>query len=138
MLVLDALKAFWILGVFLVTFFWLPAHLFSGRPNSSRVMRIAGNWARTVLCMTILVFLLCSFRVFGVITVVLFFLGAIAVGRFRRRGGMSRGWWGSLQATTINIMRQVESGSFRLFLLARRRTSTSGRRAWGSRLNAWL
>src|SRR5438552_4981945 len=31
--VLDALKAFWILGVFLLTFFWLPTHLFSGRPK---------------------------------------------------------------------------------------------------------
>src|SRR5438874_6468947 len=63
--VLDVLKAFWILGVFLLTFFWLPTHLFSGRPNSPRVLRIAGNWARTVLCVTILIFLMCSLRVFG-------------------------------------------------------------------------
>jgi hypothetical protein len=135
---LDAIKAFWILGVFLLTFFWLPTLLFSGRPNSPRVLRIAGNWARTVLCVTILIFLLCSLRVFGVITVVLFFLGAIAIGWFRRRGGVSRGLWTSLQATTLNIMRQVESRSFHLFLLARKRTSTSGRQSWGLRVNAWL
>ena len=136
--VLDALKALWILGVFLLAFFWLPAHLFSGRPNLPGLMRIAGNWARTVLCVTILVFLLCGLRVFGVITVVLFFLGAIAIGWFRKVGGMSRGLWTSLEATTINIMRRVESGSFRLFLLARKSMSTSGRRSWGSRVNAWL
>src|SRR5438874_9091032 len=136
--VLDVLKAFWILGVFLLTFFWLPTHLFSGRPNSPRVLRIAGNWARTVLCVTILIFLMCSLRVFGVITVVLFFLGAIAIGWFRKRGGVSRGLWTSLQATTINIMRQIESRSFNLFLLARKRASTSGRQSWGLRVNAWL
>src|SRR5437764_9534065 len=136
--VLDALKAFWILGVFLLTFFWLPTHLFSGRPNSPRVLRIASNWARTVLCVTILIFLMCSLRVFGVITVVLFFLGAIAIGWFRKRGGVSRGLWTSLQATTINIMRQIESRSFNLFLLARKRASTSGRQSWGLRVNAWL
>jgi hypothetical protein len=136
--VLDALKAFWILVVFLLTFFWLPAHLFSGRPNRPRVIRIAGNCARTVLCMTILVFLLCGLRVFGVITVVLFLLGAIAVARFRKRGGVSRGLWASLQSTTINIMRRVESRSFSLFLPVSRHVATSGRRSWGSRVNAWL
>src|SRR5437660_7506952 len=83
MAALDALKAFWILGVFLSTFLWLPTHLFSGRPNSPGVIRIAGNWARTVLCVTILVFLLSSLRVFGAITVVLLFLGTIAVCWFR-------------------------------------------------------
>ena len=65
MLALDALKALWIIGVFLAVFLWLPTHLFSGRPNSPRVIRIAGNWARTVLGVTILVFLLSSLRVLG-------------------------------------------------------------------------
>ena len=135
---LDALKAFWILAVFLVTFFWLPTHLFSGRPSSEGVIRIAGNWARTVLCVTILVFLLCSLRVFGAITVVLFFLGAIAVGWFRKRGGMPGGLWSNLQATTINIMRMVESRTFKLFLPGRKRSSPSAPRSWGLRVNQWL
>jgi hypothetical protein len=136
--ILDALKAFWILGVFLLTFFWLPTHLSSGRPNSPRVTRIAGNWARTVLCVTILVFLLCSLKVFGAITVVLSFLCAIAVGWFRKRGGMPRGLWSSLQTATINIIRMVESRSFELFLLARKPSSPSGRRSWGLRVNELL
>jgi len=135
---LDALKGFWILVVFLLTFFWLPTRLFSGRPNAPRVIRIAGNGVRTVLCVTILVFLLCSLRVFGAIAVVLFFLGAIGLGWFRRRGGrISRGLWTSLQTTTINIMRRVESRSFNLFL-SRKRTSTGGRWSWGLRVNSWL
>ncbi len=52
---LDTLKAFWILGVFLSVFFLLPTRLFPKRPNAPRVMRIAGNWARTVLGVTTLV-----------------------------------------------------------------------------------
>jgi hypothetical protein len=135
---LDALKALWILGVFLSTFLWLPTHLFSGRPNSPRVIRIAGNWARTVLCVTILVFLLSSLRVLGAITVVLLFLGAIAVSWFRKRAGMPRRLLMNLQATTINMMRQVESQSFALFLLPRKRSPTSARQTWGLRVNSRL
>src|SRR6267143_2490789 len=127
MAALDALKAFWILSVFLSTFLWLPTRLFSGRPNSPGVTRIAGNWARTVLCVTILVFLLSSLRVLGAITVVLLFLGAIAVSWFRKRAGMPRRLLTSLRATTMSIIRRVESRSFGLFLLPRKRSPTSAR-----------
>jgi hypothetical protein len=53
MAALGALRACWILVVFILVFFWFPAHLFSGRAKSFMVMQIAGNWARTVLCVTI-------------------------------------------------------------------------------------
>src|SRR6266403_1830877 len=132
MAALDALKAFWILGVFLSTFLWLPTRLFSGRPNSPGVIRIAGNWARTVLCVTILVFLLSSLRVLGAITVVLLFWGTIAVSWFRNRAGMPRRLLTNLQRTTINIIRQVESRQFGLLLLPRKRSPTSARSTWGS------
>src|SRR5205814_5883314 len=79
---------FWILGVFLSVFFLLPTRLFPKRPNLPKLMRIAGNWARTVLGVTTLVFFLSSLRVFGAITVVLLFLGAIAVSWFRKSAGM--------------------------------------------------
>jgi hypothetical protein len=130
---LDALKAFWILGVFLSTFLWLPTHLFSGRPNTPVVIRIAGNWARTVLCVTISVFLLSSLKVLGAITVVLLFLGTIAVSWCRKRAGMVRSLLMNLQATTINVIRQVESRSFGLFLLPGKRCRT-----WGLRVNPRL
>src|SRR6266566_4835748 len=138
MLALDALKALWIIGVFLAAFLWLPTHLFSGRPNSPRVIRIAGNWARTVLGVTILVFLLSSLRVLGAITLVLLFFGAIAVSWFRQSAGMPRRWLTNLQAATINILRQVESRSFAQFLLPRKLSPTSARPPWGLRLNSWL
>ncbi len=135
---LDALKGFWILGFFLLTFLWLPTHLFSDRPNSPRVVRIAGNWARTVLCVTVLVFLLSSLRVLGAVSVVLLFCVALAVSWFRKRAGMPRRLLTSLQAMTINIVRQVESRSFGQFMLPRKRSPTSARPPWGLRLNQWL
>jgi hypothetical protein len=135
---LDALRAFWILGTFLTTFLWLPTYLFSGRPNCPRVIRIAGNWARTVLCVTILVFLLSGLRVLGAITVVLFFCGAIAVGWFRKRAGTPRRLLTNLQAITINIIRQVESRLFGLPRLHHKRSSASAHEPWGLRINRWL
>src|SRR6266513_2677475 len=137
MAAMDALKAFWILGVFLSPFLWLPTHLFSGRPNSPGVIRIAGNWARTVLCVTILVFLLSSLRVLGAITVVLLFLGTMAVSWFRKRAGRPRRLLTNLQAATVSIMCQVESRSLGLFL-PRRRSPTSARLPWGLRVTPWL
>ena len=134
----DALKAFWIFGVFLAIFWWLPARLFSRRPNSRRVLLIAGNWARTVLGVTVLVFLLNSLKVLGVITVVLLFGGAIGVCWLRERPGMAHSLLASLQAATINLIRQIESRSFSLFSPASKRSPTSARQPWGLRANAWL
>src|SRR6267378_439867 len=135
---LDALKAFWIFGVFLSMFLWLPTHLFSNRLNSPRPIRMAGNWARTVLGVTILVFLLSSLKVLGAITVVLFFFGAIAVSWFRKRAGTPRRLLTNLQTTTINVLRQLETRSFDWFLLPRKLSPTSARPPWGLRLNPWL
>src|SRR5260370_13853461 len=135
---LDALRTFWILSIFLTTFLWLPTYLFSGRPNCPRVIRIAGNWARTVLCVTILVFLLSSLRVLGAITVVLFFCGAISVGWFRKRAGTPRRLLTTLQAITINIIRQVESRLFGLSRLHHKRSFASAHEPWGLRINRWL
>src|SRR5215472_15101863 len=135
---LDGLRAFWILGIFLTTFFLLSTYLFSDRPNSPRVLRIAGNWARTVLGVTILVFLLSSLRVLGAITVVLFFWSAIAAGWLRKRAGTPGRLLTNLQATTINIMRRVESRLFGPSGLSRKRSSASAYQPWGLRINQWL
>ena len=135
---LDTVKAFWILGVFLSVFLWLPTRLFAERPNSPRVIRIAGNWARIVLCVTTLVFLLSSLRVLGAIAAVSLFWGAIAVSWFRKSAVMPGRLLTILQATTINVIRQVESRSFGVFLLPHKRSLSSSGRPWGLRLNRWL
>ena len=135
---LDALRAFWILAIFLTAFLWLPIYLFSGRPDSPRVIRIAGNWARTVLCVTILVFLLSSLRVLGAVTVLLFFLGAIAIGWFRKRAGAPGRLLTNLQAITINIIRRVESRLSGPSRVSRKASSASARKRWGLRITRWL
>lgn len=138
MVALDALKALWILLVFLLVFFWLPAHVLLDKRDSPRVIRVAGNWARTVLCVTILVFLLSSLKVLGALTAVLLFLGAIAFGWIRKRVGTNRTLLTSLQATAINIIREVEARAFGRFLLVRKHSSLSERQSWRFRLKAWV
>jgi hypothetical protein len=135
---LDVPTALWILSVFFVTFFWLPTYLLSGRTNSPWVIRIAGNWARAVLCATALVFLLSSLRVLGAITVVLIFCATLAVGWFRKHAGTPRPLLTELQATLLNIMRQVESRSLGLSFLVRKRPTTSVYEPWKQRINHWL
>src|SRR5947208_17011861 len=97
-------------------FFWLPTRLFSGRPNFSAGICMAGNWARMVLCVTIFVFLLSGLKVFGAITVVLLFLGAIIVSWFRKRRGMSRRLLTDLQASTVTRIRRLELRTYCRFL----------------------
>jgi hypothetical protein len=138
MLALDLLKGFWILAVFLALFFWLPTHLFAARPTFPRVMRIAGNWARIVLGVTILVFLLSSLRVLGAVTAVLLLASAVAVGWFRQRAGVPLHLLAKLQAITIEILRQVESRSLGLFLPARKHSPTAARQPFGLRLGSWM
>src|ERR1700751_144725 len=99
MRVLDALKALWILGVFLCTFWWLAAHLFSGRANSPRVIKLAGNGARMVLCVTIAVLALSSLKGLVAIPVVSLFCCALLVSRSLKHAGMLRYLLTSLQAT---------------------------------------
>lgn len=135
---LDALKALWILLVFLIVFFWLPAHLFLGKPDSPKVIRVAGNWARAVLCVTILVFLLSSLRVLGAVTGVLLFLGAIALGWIRKRVGTNRTLLMTLQEAVINIIQEFEARGLGRFLLARKPSFLSDTRSWRFRLNGWL
>ncbi len=135
---LDALKAFWILGVFLAIFFWLPTHLFRDRPNSPVVIRIASYWARTVTCVTVLVFLLSSLRVLGAITVVLLFFGAIAFSWIRKNTGMPGRLLTILQASILNVLRQVESRSFGVHLQPRKRRPSLVSPPWGLRVSRWL
>jgi hypothetical protein len=135
---LDTLKGFWIVGVFLSSFLWLPTRLFLRKPNSPRIIRIAGNWARIVLCVTILVFLLSSLRVLGAVTAVFFLLAAIAVSWFRECAGTPRHLLTNLQATTINIIHQLETQSFGLFRLSRQRLPRSAGPTSKLRVASWL
>jgi hypothetical protein len=138
MAALGALRACWILVVFILVFFWFPAHLFSGRAKSFMVMQIAGNWARTVLYVTIAALLLASLRLLNALTVILVFVGALAIDWLRRRAKMHGGLVMNLEAAAIEIMRKIEARSFGLRLLARREPLAPARSSWQLRINRWL
>jgi hypothetical protein len=105
---LDAFKAAWILFIFLLVFFFFPAYLFPGRQHSSTALRVAGNFVRALLMVTIAGLLLTSLRIFNATTVVLLFLGAMMMAWMRKRSGSSRNWLAGLQETTIGIVRRLE------------------------------
>ena len=135
---LDALRACWILVVFIMVFFWFPAHLFSGRSKSVTVMQIAGNWARTVLCVTMATLLLASLRLLNALTVIFVFVGAFAIDWLRRRAKMHGGLLMNLEAATIEIMRKIEARSFGLRLIARKAPLAPARSSWRLCVNRGL
>src|SRR5437660_8466678 len=102
-----------------MVFFWFPAHLFSGRSKSVMVIQIAGNWARTVLCVMIAALLLASLRLLNALTVIFVFVGALAIDWLRRRAKMHGGLLMNLVAATIEIMRELDAQQFRLSVMSR-------------------
>ena len=135
---LDTLRAFWIFAVFLLIYLWLPLNLCTRKPEFPRIIQIAGNLARTVLCLTILVFVLSSLRVLGAMTALLVFLAALAVGWFRKRAGTPERLLTNLQAITINAVRQVESQSFAVSFPPGSFSFATARRIARLRANSWL
>jgi hypothetical protein len=135
---LDALHASWILVAFLFAFFWFPARLFSRRPNGALVMRIAGNWVRMTLCMTVAVFLLASLRTLSAITVIGLLGAGLATAWLRKHDGTTRSVTMSLRTTTLRILRNVESRSFGLHLLPRLRRPVSASSRLVLCVNHWL
>src|ERR1700756_1309593 len=127
---LDALRACWIVVVFMMVFFWFPAHLFPRSSKSAMVMEIAGNWTRAVVCVAIAVLLLSSLRLLNALTVIFVFVGALVVDWLRKRARMPGGLLKSLEAATIEIIRMVEARSFGLHFLARQRPVAPARSSW--------
>jgi len=138
MLVLDTFEAAWILFIFLVAFFWVPAYLFLRLPNSDALTRIAGNGARMVLCVTGAVVLLSRLRALNATTVTLLFAGSLIAAWFSRNAGSPARLSERLQTTTIGTLRWIETWSFGLHLLPRARRPIPARTSARSRMNEWL
>ncbi len=135
--VLDVPEATWILFIFLVGFFWFPAYLFPRQPNSDRVLRIAGNGARMVLCATCVVMLLAHLRALNAATVTLLFASSLLVAWLGRNAGSLIRLWERLQTTTIGTLRWVETWSLGRYLLPRARPVIPARSSGRSRMK-WL
>lgn len=136
--VLDALEAAWILFIFLMTLFWVPAHLFSRQPNADAIMRIAGNGARMVLCVTAAVVLLARLRALNSTTVTLLFAGSLTAAWLGRNARSPIRLWERLQTTTISTLRWFETLSYGLYLLPRARKTIPAGSGARSRMNRWM
>jgi hypothetical protein len=139
--VLDALEGAWILFIFLLAFFWAPAHLFSRQSNSDALIRIAGNWARMVLFVTAAMALLARLRALNATTVTLLFVGSLTIAWLSRNFGSLTAAWERLQTTTIGTLRWIEALSFGRYLVPRARQHTSagtGKRSGMNHGERWL
>lgn len=105
---LDTFRAAWILFIFVLAFFFFPAYLFSRQESSAPVLRVAGNFARALLMVTIASLLLASLKMLNTTTVIVLFLGAILTAWVRKRARASRSWLTWLQEATIRIVRTIE------------------------------
>jgi hypothetical protein len=105
---LDLLKAVWILFIFVTLFFLFPTYLFPERNDSPAILATAGNFVRALFLVTVASSVLASLKMFNATTVILLFVGAVAIAWIRKRAKSSRNWLSALQELTIGILRLFE------------------------------
>lgn len=104
----DTLRAVWILFIFGSVFFIFPEYLSPGRNDSPVTLRIAGNFARALLVVTLASLLLTSLKILNTTTIVLLLLGVLAIAWMRKRAKTSGNWLAALQDFAIGIVRLFE------------------------------
>lgn len=121
MRVLNALEGCWILLIFSLAFFWYPAHLFSQPRNYDLFLRIASNWVRMVLVITVVICVLSWLAALNAVNLLMLFVLPITVGRFLRKAKTTIGWRNSLQSIAVRLVRQLETWYLGLQLVPRPR-----------------
>ena len=116
---MDVLKACWILFVFFLIFFGIPSRLFSKRPNTAVVIRIAGNFARMTLGVVIAVFLAANIKALTAITMLLLLAGALLTAWLRKHNWHTGNLMLSVQTAALRFVRKAESWSFGMYLMPR-------------------
>jgi hypothetical protein len=110
-MLLDALKASWILITFFLMFVWFSGRLFSNRINRASSLGIAGNWTRVLLLTVTAIFVLSRLRVLSAITVgFLLTIGLLTV-ELQKRNWKINSVIGSLRGTVLQILHKLESAS---------------------------
>lgn len=135
---LDVFIAGWILVIFSIVYLLIPSWVFARRANAASLMGIAGNFARTALCVTLAVAVLARLKLLNAITMVCIFGAAAAMAWFRRRGWTVGNLGMNLQSSAISIIRRSELPPNRGD--GDRSTRQSGARAavWRSCAQGWL
>jgi hypothetical protein len=108
---IDALRAIWIIAVFLCVFIAFPAYIFPVREPSTTVARTAGNFVRSLFLVTLVGLVLTKLRIFNVTTLVVLLVGALLFAWVRKHSKISRDWLRGLQDFTIGVVRLTEGQS---------------------------
>src|ERR1700757_1104261 len=106
--VLNALEGCWTLLIFSVAFFWYPIHLFPQPRNCDRLLRIASNWVRMGVAITVSIFFLSRVAGLSAIILMMLFVLPVTVVLFKKAKYTSD-WRNSLQAIAIRVVRHLET-----------------------------
>jgi hypothetical protein len=135
-MILDSLKATWILVSFALAFLWYPTRIFVPRQNRPLALRIGGNGARMALAATIAVVLLTALKALTAITLIFLLVLGLMVAWLRSHGWALRKAVQGLQGTVLHLLRSVEAQSFGSRLLSiRSRPATPS--PWRQHLRRW-
>ena len=119
MRVLSALEAAWVVFIFAAVFFAWPAFVFRWNSNPDMLLRITGNFVRTLLCVSIASFGLSHLDALNTISILLLFAGVATLSWLLTTAKSLD--WKSIQRSAIGAVRQMENWSYTLHLLPRER-----------------
>lgn len=119
MRVLSALEAAWVVFIFAAVLFGWPAFVFRRNSNPDMLLRIAGNFVRTLLCVSIASFGLSHLDAFNTISMLLLFAGVATLSWLLTTAKSLD--WTSIQRSAIGVVRQMENWSHTLHLPPRER-----------------
>jgi hypothetical protein len=108
---MDALKAGWILIIFLLVFVWLPSRLFAGRINRVSFLGMAGNWARMSLLTVAAIFLLSRLRILTAIMVGFLLAFGLGVAWLKKHYWELGSLTDSLKGRILELLRKLETHS---------------------------
>jgi hypothetical protein len=136
-MILDSLKATWILVSFALAFLWYPTRIFAPRQNRPLALRIGGNGARMALAATIVVVLLTTLKALTAITLIFLFVLGLMVAWLRSHGWAFRKTMQGLQGTVLHLLRSVEAQSFGSRLLSIRSRASDTPSPWRQHSRRW-
>ena len=119
MRILSALEAAWVVFIFAAVFFAWPVFVFRRDSHPDKLLRITGNFVRTLLCVSIASFGLSHLGAFNTISMFLMLAGVTALSWHLTIGkSLDRK---SIQRSAIRVVRRMENWSYPLHLLPRER-----------------
>lgn len=115
-MLMDALKAGWILITFLLVFLWFPARLLPARVHRATFLGIAGNWARMSLLTVTAIFILSKLRILTAITVGFLLAIGFVIAWLQKHKWELSSLTDSFKGIILQVLRKLETHSVGLGL----------------------